>query len=377
MITTVLSGCTQQTEQAEPSDSHAGSSLLNHDFPHLAAYVAHGEDLLAYEDVAIDILYTSDIDQATATELRERNPGMIILYQSPVNYMYDAAIPVLEATTAVTITDDFWLMDGEGQRCGYGWTPEMYAIDISNAENRDILVDFFSALLTYHPHYDGLFFDVVEEQSRCASLSDTEWVQHTTTLLAAIRQRIGDNIILTNAGYNYDEQTPYLPYINGYAMESFLSGGAEFEEGFDTVDLVVDHTVEPHILIYTIYGEHSIAKQPVDNESVRLGLTLSLLFNTTYLHYEERLEDVGLVSWIQESSAELGAPLGSYYEQNGTYYRDFDYGTVVSALTTATTVVFEKAHTDLTTGEISTSFTVPSGDGRIFILEGPIRKSDK
>ena len=151
-------------------------------------------------------------------------------------------------------------------------------------------------------------------------------------------------------------------------MESFLSGAAEFDEGLETVDLVLDKTLEPHILIYTVYSENTVTKQEVDPKNIRLALTLSLLNNNTYLSYDSKMEDIGSVLWQQEFSAEIGNPLGLYYEKDGAYWRDFENGVVVSSPNVNVNVVFDVDYVDVTTGETTKSFTVEEGDGRIFIL---------
>lgn len=364
----LLSGCVQQTDENKESGTPLETTQVTHDYPHIAGYISSGQDLLEVEEAKYDIIYSSDIDQERAEILKERNPNMIILYQSPASYMFDSAVPVIEAVTDMEITDEFWLEDTEGQRCGYGWTPEMWAIDINKPENIEIMAQFFSNILAYQPQYDGLFFDVVEESSRCDAMSDSEWSEQTAELLSAIREEVGDKIILTNSGYNYDTNTPYLQHINGYALESFLSGAAGYDEGLETVEFVLEKCKEPHFLIFTVYSENTVTKQPIDTKNMRLALSLSLLNNITYLCYDDSLEDVGSILWQQEFSAEIGEPLGSYYEKDNAYFREFENGIVVSSPNTNVTVNFDDTYTDATIGEISTSFTIEQGDGRIFIL---------
>ena len=364
----LFSGCNQPESDGNgsnpPDDIQIGSA-----YPHIAGYVKSGEDLLDIEEAVYDIVYSSNIDQDAALQLRQRNSDIIILYQSLANYMFDSAISVIEATTEMDITDDFWLKDSQGARCGYGWTPEMWAIDISNSENIEIMAQFFSNVLEYQPQYDGLFFDVIEEISRCDSIDDSEWVEHTTELLSAIREKIGDKIMLTNSGYNYNADTPYLEYLNGYALESFLSGATGFDEGLDTVDLVLEKTKEPHFLIYTVYSENTVTKQPIDPKNMRLALSLSLLNDNTYLSYDDKMEDIGYVLWQPEFSVNIGEPVGSYYKQENAYFRDFENGVVVSSPNSLVNVTFDSEYTDVTTGEISDSFVIERGDGRVFIKQ--------
>ena len=363
----LLSGCVQQTCTNKEADTQPDKTQILLDYPHIAGYVKNGEDLFNVEEAKYDIVYSSNIDQETANKLKERNSDTIILYQSLVNYMFDSAISIIEATTGIEITDKFWLKDSQGQRCGYGWTPEMWAIDIRESENIEIISLFYSNILKFHPQYDGLFFDVVEERSRCDTISDSEWIEQTAELLKAIRNKVDDKIILTNSGYNYNINTTYLQYLNGYAMESFLSGAADFDEGLETVELVLEKTIEPHFLIYTVYSENTVTKHQIDPKNMRLALCLSLLNNNTYLSYDNKMEDIGEVLWQQEFSAEIGEPLGPYYKKDNAYWREFETGIIICSPDTNITINFDEEYIDITTNETSNSFSLENGDGRIFI----------
>jgi hypothetical protein len=209
----------------------------------------------------------------------------------------------------------------------------------------------------------------VEETSRCDTLTDSEWSENTAELLESIRQKVGNKIILTNSGYNYDSETPFLQYLNGYAMESFLSGAAEYDEGLETVSLVNEKTLDPHYLIFTVYSKDSITKEDLGLKNMRLALTLSLLNNNTYLAYDTSLEEVGSILWQQEFSVNLGKPTTAYYERYNAYWREFTNGAVVSSPYTGFTALFEKEYIDATTGEISKGFSIAKDDGKILILD--------
>lgn len=365
----------QEQDQDQQAEVSQEKNQAEYAYPHIAGYVKSGEALISEQQAMYDIVYSSDIDAEVAEELKERNPGTIILYQSLANYMFDSAVPVIEATTGEQITNAFWLKNRAGNRCGYGWTlrqaqgepPEMWAIDITNVSNIETMAMFFSRVLEYYPQYDGLFFDVVEEISRCDSVSDTEWRQHTAVLLKAIRAKVGDKVILANAGYNYDEKSPYLEHLNGFSLESFLSGAAGFYEGMETVDIVLAKVKEPHFLIYTVYGENTVTKQPIDVKNMRLALTLSLLNDITYLAYDEKMENTGVVLWQREFSAEIGEPLGPYYEKDNACWREFENGIVISSPNADITVNFDEEMMDVTTDVRSKTFTIEKGDGRIYL----------
>jgi hypothetical protein len=158
-----------------------------------------------------------------------------------------------------------------------------------------------------------------------------------------------------------------LKYLNGYALESFLSGATEYDEGFETVSLVLEKTREPHFLIYTVYSKNSVTKQNIDPKTVRLAFSLSLLHDITYLHYDVSMENVGSVLWLKEFSTKIGKPLGDYYKKDNAYWREFERGIVISSPDSEITVNFDMDMTDVTTSIESKSFTIEMGDGRIYI----------
>jgi len=110
-----------------------------------------------------------------------------------------------------------------------------------------------------------------------------------------------------------------------------------------------------------------VTKQAVPLKNMRLTLTLSLLHDNTYIHYDTKMEDVGNIIWQKEFSADLGQPLAIYYEKDNAYFRKFENGTVVSSPDSDVKVNFEHQMIDTTTGNKATSFTVKAGDGRIFL----------
>jgi hypothetical protein len=317
-------------KEQEGLNKNSVSVSKKSDFPHLALYIEDPEDLIN-SGASYDIVYTSQIDEKQAETLRRKNPDLIILYQSPLNYMFDSAVPIIESVTGRKISDNFWLEKRGGGRCGYGMTPEMWAIDIRKQENIETMSLFFSGVLKAFPFYDGAFFDVVEEKSRCDSVRDGEWRRQTTELLKAVRKKVGKKIILTNSGYNYSPSTPYLPYLNGYAMEAFLSGAASYDEGLAAAELVLEKTQSPRFLIFTVYSKNAISKKAVGLNTMRLALTLSLLNDRMYLHYDKGAEEVGNILWQKEFSVDLGKPLGKYYKKDNAYWREFEKGIVVSS----------------------------------------------
>ena len=363
----ILSGCEEQTNNNDDNDNNSVDEEVDYGFPHIACYVRNQEDLLNVQDANFDIIYSSDIDSSAASVIKQRNSETIILYQSPASYMFDSAVDVIETTTGMQITDDFWLKDSSDQRCGYGWTPEIWAIDLSNPENIEIMASFFSSILETQTHYDGLFFDIIEEVSRCDVLNDSEWSNYNSDLLEAIREKIGEKIIITNSGYNYSSDAPFLKHINGYAMESFLSGGAVYNVGLDAIDTVLEKTLEPHYLIFSVYSENTATKEDIGDDKFRLALTLSMMYDNTYLAYHQSLAEVATILWEDEFSVDLGRPLSTIYELGNSYVREFEKGVVISSPYASFTYIFDDEFLDVSTGKVTNTISVDRNDGKILL----------
>ena len=107
-----------------------------------------------------------------------------------------------------------------------------------------------------------------------------------------------------------------------------------------------------------------------DLSKMRLGLALSLLTDNTWFTYDLGPRDHGQAWWFDEYDAELGEPLGRYYQEGEAYYREFEKGVVVAAPYYETTVTLSTQHTDVTSGEEATVFQIQSADARIYIRAG-------
>lgn len=363
-LAVLLTGCGQQTNNGQGGKVPSATS---ESFPQVVAYAEQGAELFKNSDATFDMVYSSNVSEDDAKKLRAQNSDIVILYFSPFNYIPDSALPIIEAVTGEKITDNFWMKNNEGNRCAYGWTPEGWTVDIKKPENIELMTNFYANVLKYQPWYDGLFFDSLEEKSRCDTTTDSQWVTQSTEFLKSMKDKLGKKIILANSGFNYSESTPYLPYLNGYAMEAVLSGAAGFDEALETVNLVMKKTLKPHYLIYTHYGKDAVTKKKLSSETLRLSLTLSLLHDNTLLHYGKSFEEIVKPTWEDEFAAPLGKPLGAYYKKDNAYFRDFANGTVVSSPDAEVTVTFDTEMTDNTDGTTSNSFTVKKGDGRIFV----------
>jgi hypothetical protein len=268
----------------------------------------------------------------------------------------------------IEITEEMYLHDSEGGRCAFGWASEewgheeIYAMDPRNEDWVNLVVNFYETVLG-QPTHDGVIVDMVVERQYWGrdAITDEEWTEATK----AIYQRISDlntggKLVVFNAGARLSDIDDYSEYFDGYIMENFMGGQLKttFSEGLEAVD-------SDKIVIFAVDTDDTGV---VDTKKMRLGLTLSLLGDNTYFTYDFGPRDHGQAWWYPEYDADLGEPLGEYYERDGAYWREFEKGFVVAAPIGAS-ISLDEEYTDVTSGETSESFTIEEGDGRIFILE--------
>jgi hypothetical protein len=202
---------------------------------------------------------------------------------------------------------------------------------------------------------------MVTEHSWCPeTINDEEWVDATQDIMAEIHDlNREDKLVIFNAGRDISEIDAYSSYMDGYLMENFLGRGfgAPFEEGLRAAD-------DGFIVIYAVDTDDTGKKEMT---RMRLGLTLSLLHDTTYVSYDFGPRDHGQAWWLPEYDANLGEPLRPYYTKDDAYWREFERGIVIASPHTDLTVSFEEEYTDVTTGISAKTFEIQKGDGRIFV----------
>jgi hypothetical protein len=108
----------------------------------------------------------------------------------------------------------------------------------------------------------------------------------------------------------------------------------------------------------------------IDYSKMRLGLVLSMLFDESYFAYDFGPRDHGQAWWFEEYDVALGEPVGDYYVVDGVFWREFENGFVVAAPEGAD-VSFDSQLRDVSNGDVSNTFYIDAGDGRIYL------KSDK
>lgn len=223
-----------------------------------------------------------------------------------------------------------------------------------------MIVAFYKNVLD-QPQHDGIIVDMVVEKSWCpGSINDEEWVAATRDIMARIREVNSQNKpVIFNSGRDLSEIDEYGDFMDGYVMENCLGKqfGATFDEGLAAAD-------GEYMVIYAVDTDDTGIK---DANRMRLGLTLSLLNDNTFVAYDIGPRDHGDAWWFPEYDVDLGLPLGKYYKQDNGYRREFEEGMVVCAPYEDVIISFTEQYTDISTGRQGTSFTVNKGDGRIFI----------
>lgn len=342
------------------------------EYPKIASWLAKKEEIIN-SGKPYSLVMTAWFTLEEAEEIRSQNPSVMLLAGLTVNWVYDDVgwITFLETVgnygraEPIEIKENMYLKTPNGERCAFGWASEewgheeIYAMDPRNPEWVELITSFYKNVLD-QPQHDGIIIDMVTERSWCPeTISDEEWVEATKAIMAQIQRfNTKDKLVIFNSGRDFLKIDEYAEFFDGYLMESFLGErGASFDDGLKAAD-------DEYIVIYAVDTGDTGEK---DLKRMRLGLTLSLLNDNTYFTYDFGPRDHGQAWWFPEYSADLGMPLGRYYEENNAYWREFERGVVVSSPYSDVFVVFDGEHTDVTTGTKSKSFMIENGDGRIFI----------
>ena len=375
----VLTGCgNTQTEEAPVEQTVEPASTeqpveVKAQFPKIASWLAKKEQLVL-SGKPYSLVMTGWVTPEEAASLRENNPAVQIYAGLTCNWVFDndewmeflTVIASYGRETPFEVKESMYLKNGDGTRCAFGWASEewgheeIYAMDPRNTDWIEMITAFYRNVLE-QPQHDGIIVDMVTEKSWCPQvIRDEEWVASTKAIMARIQEANTENKpVIFNSGRDFREIDEYSDYMDGYLMENFLGEqfGTMFDEGLAAADT-------GYIIIYAADTDDAGIK---DLARMRLGLTLSLLNDNTYITYDVGARDHGDAWWFPEYDVDLGLPLGCYYREGSGYRRDFEKGTVVCAPYKDITVVFFDEHKDISTGQRGTSFTINKGDGRIFI----------
>ena len=362
---------TPQEPESPPETPDEEEPTETADYPKIASWLAKKEELIESRK-PFDLVMSAWFTPEEAAQLRVNNPDVLLLAGLTTTWVWDnegwmsflVTVANYGHDEAMEITEEMYLHDEAGERCGFGWASEewnhgeIYAMDPRNPDWVELIVSFYGTVLA-QPQHDGIIVDmVVEKQYWCPTISDEEWIEATTAIYEKIDElNTGDKLVIFNAGACLTDIDAYGAYFDGYVMENFMGDQLQtsYSEGLEAGDT-------PYLVIYAVDTDDTGA---VDMNKMRLGLTLSLLFDNTYFAYDFGPRDHGQAWWYSEYDVELGEPLGEYYEVDGAYWREYENGYVVSAPDGAS-VSFSEELTDATSGVKSTSFIIEAGDGRIF-----------
>ncbi|TRO49394.1 hypothetical protein E2P65_01190 [Candidatus Bathyarchaeota archaeon] len=356
----------------EPTETPAIVKPTN--YPKISSWLAKKDELLQ-SGKPYCLVMAGWFTPEEAAQFRENNPDVKLLAGLTTTWVWDnedwmrflVTIANYGRDEAIEITEEMYLHDSEGERCAFGWESEewgheeIYAMDPRNEDWVNLVANFYETVLA-QPTHDGIIVDMVIERQYWGqdAITDEEWTDATK----AIYQRISDlnnedKLVIFNAGARLSDIDDYSEYFDGYLMENFMGDQLKttFSEGLETVN-------GDKIVIIAVDTDDTGV---VDTKKMRLGLTLSLLGDNTYFTYDFGPRDHGQAWWYPEYDADLGEPLGEYYERDGAYWRAFEKGFVVAAPNGAS-VTFDEEYVDVTSGETSESFTIEEGDGRIFLL---------
>lgn len=342
-------------------------------YPKIASWCAKIGELIE-SGKPYDLVMSGWFTPEEAAQFRESNSDVLLLAGLTTTWVYDneewmsflVTVANYGRDDAIEITEEMYLHDSEGERCGFGWASEewghgeVYAMDPRNEDWARLVVRFYETVLA-QPTHDGVIVDMVVERQYWGrdAITDEEWTAATKAIYRRISDlNTEDKLVVFNAGARLADIDDYSEYFDGYLMENFMGGQLKttFSEGLEALngDKIV------------IFGVDTDDTGVVDMNKMRLGLALSLLGDNTYFTYDFGPRDHGQAWWYPEYDVDLGAPMGEYYEVEGAYWREYERGFVVAAPDGAS-VSFDEEYTDATSGEASMSFTVEAGDGRIFL----------
>lgn len=375
LIVTLL-GCSgdDSTNRPTPDNGSMVTSTSESEHLNIASWLAKKDEIIA-SGKPFDLIMTGFVMPDEADKIKSQNPDTILLAGLSLNWTWGnpgwmeflTTVASYDSDKTFEITDEMYLRNPDGSRCPFGWASdawgqeEIWAMDPRNPEWVDLITSFYKTTLE-QPQHDGIIVDmVVEKQWWCPdAISDEEWLDATKSIMAKVQQLNEENkLVIFNAGKDLFDIDEYSQYFDGYVMENFMGiqHKSTYQQGLQAAN-------DDYIVIYAVDTNDTGVK---DMNKMRLGLTLSLLNDNTYFAYDVGPRDHGQAWWFPEYDADLGNPLGAYYEKDNAYWREFENGAVISSPDTDVTVIFDTIHTDITTNEQSQTFEVNQGDGRIFI----------
>jgi hypothetical protein len=284
--------------------------------------------------------------------LRATNPNIVIL--SEVHY--HAALP-----NYLPADSPFWKRNGQNSAVGksYGTQP----LDLGNPQLQDKIAALCAALVKTGV-YDGCMLDGWHDDTDTAD---------RLSLIRKMRSAVGEQAILLG---NVNQRLPSRTagYLNGMYMEGLYSGF------FPDWHLAAANLIwgeknlhPPAIIALEGWWTRGRDQYPL----MRQLTTLSLVFSNGYVLFSDPNElptPDHLHDWYSFWNKSLGKATGAlavldHPDLSGAYTRQFENGAAVfnPPSNHAVTVNFAAPRRSATSATTARSFTVPPGDGDLFL----------
>ncbi len=268
-------------------------------------------NLAKYDVVALSYTETSQHIQA----IKALNPNVVVLaYFNP-----------LFGGSEGTPHPEWYLRDASGRTHPSGYNEPL--MDLTNSGWRAMCVQICQNALS--KGFDGLVLDDGLTSPNVLwpgswSGSDSQWQSSTISLYKSIKQAAGSKIVIYNGAY----------FIPGYvdALDGYMDEGFPFYKGWDnSIGFALDASTKGKLALF--YAQGSV--------SDRYFCYCSALLTDGYFFYAPTR-----TTWFNDYGIQLGTALNKAEKMSdGTWQRDYQYGTVVVNPSAKT------AHIDLKTGQ--------------------------
>jgi hypothetical protein len=277
-------------------------------------------NLAKYDVVALSYADTAQHIQA----IKALNPNAVVLaYFNP-----------LFGGSEGTPHTEWYLRDASGKTHSSGYNEPL--MDLTNAGWRAMCVQITQNAL--QKGFDGLVLDNGLTSPNVLwpgswSGSDSQWQSSTIALYKSIKQAAGGKIVIYNGAY----------FIPGYvdALDGWMDEGFPFYKGWDnSIGFALDASSKGKLTLFYAQG----------SASDRYFCYCSALLTDGYFFYAP----TG-TKWFDDYGIQLGTALNKAEKQaDGTWQRDYQYGTVVVNPSSKT------AHIDLKSGQSAQSAATPT-----------------
>jgi len=277
-------------------------------------------NLAKYDVVALHYTDTAQHIQA----IKALNPNAVVLaYFNP-----------LFGGSEGTPHTEWYLRDASGQTHSSGYNEPL--MDLTNAGWRAMCVQITQNAL--QKGFDGLVLDNGLTSPNVLwpgswSGSDSQWQASTIALYKSIKQAAGSKIVIYNGAY----------FIPGYvdALDGWMDEGFPFYKGWDnSIGFALDASTKGKLTLFYAQG----------SASDRYFCYCSALLTDGYFFYAP----TG-TKWFDDYGIQLGTALNKAEKNaDGTWQRDYQYGTVVVNPSSKT------ARIDLKSGQSAQSAATPT-----------------